>query len=204
VANFPRRRPTDELGFPSQPDALGVGEALGFAAALFKENAILFLEVFDDRLLVSAHPAGDRDQEELELNCHKVENPSKVPTAQSSMWSRLGFLVVQEYDSTSSHPAKLTLLEVCDTVRHMKTVTIRELHAKTGELVRDASRHGHILVTDNGKTIAKIVPETNETGVPYFANRKPSTAFGKLDGSGKTGRGTDATQLISEDREDRV
>jgi prevent-host-death family protein len=86
----------------------------------------------------------------------------------------------------------------------MKTVTIRELHAKTGELVRDASRHGHILVTDNGRTIAKIVPETNEAGVPYFAHRKPSTAFARLDASGKTGRGTDATQLISEDREDRV
>ena len=98
----------------------------------------------------------------------------------------------------------LTSLRLCVTLRHMKTVTIRELHAKTGELVRDASRHGHILVTDNGRTIAKIVPETNETGVPYFAHRKPSTAFAKLDASGKTGRGTDATQLISEDREDRV
>ncbi|HZM04303.1 MAG TPA: type II toxin-antitoxin system prevent-host-death family antitoxin [Candidatus Saccharimonadales bacterium] len=86
----------------------------------------------------------------------------------------------------------------------MKTVTIRELHAKTGELVRDASRHGHILVTDNGRLIAKIVPETNEPGVPYFAQRKPSAAFVKLDASGDTGRGTDATQLISQDREDRV
>lgn len=86
----------------------------------------------------------------------------------------------------------------------MKTVTIRELHAKTGELVREASRHGQILVTDNGRTIAKIVPETIETGVPYFARRKPSTAFVKLDASGKTGHGTDATQSISEDREDRV
>jgi len=86
----------------------------------------------------------------------------------------------------------------------MKTVTIRELHAKTGQLVRDASRHGQILVTDNGRTIAKIVPETNETGVPYLAHRKPSKAFAKLDASGKTGSGTDATQLISDDREDRV
>jgi len=86
----------------------------------------------------------------------------------------------------------------------MKTVSIRELHAKTGELVREASQHGHILVTDNGHTIAKIVPQADEAGVPYFAQRKPSTAFAKLDASGKTGRGTDATQLISEDREDRV
>jgi prevent-host-death family protein len=86
----------------------------------------------------------------------------------------------------------------------MKAVSIRELHAKTGELVREASQHGHILVTDNGRTIAKIVPETNGTGVPYFAQRKVSTAFAKLDASGKTGNGADATQSISEDREDRV
>jgi len=86
----------------------------------------------------------------------------------------------------------------------MKTVSIRELHAKTGELVREASQHGHILVTDNGRMIAKIVPETNGTVVPYFAQRKCSRAFARLDASGKTGRGTDATQLISEDREDRV
>ena len=80
LANFPRR-PTDELGFASQPDSLGVGEALGFATELFQENAILFLQVFDDRLLVSAHPAGDSDQEELELSRHRVENLSKVTTA---------------------------------------------------------------------------------------------------------------------------
>jgi prevent-host-death family protein len=86
----------------------------------------------------------------------------------------------------------------------MKTVTLRELHAKTGKLVREASRHGQILVTDNGRTIAKIVPETEATAVPYFRRRKTSTAFSRLDDSGKTGRGTDVTQLISEDREDRV
>ena len=85
VADFPRRRPTDELGFPSQPDALGVGEALGFATELFQENAILFLKVFDDRLLVSAHPAGDSDKQQLELRRHSVENVSKVLVAQSSI-----------------------------------------------------------------------------------------------------------------------
>jgi hypothetical protein len=41
-------------------------------------------------------------------------------------------------------------------------------------------------------------------GVPYFAHRKPSKAFAKLDASGKTGSGTNVTQLISQDREDRV
>jgi hypothetical protein len=85
VADFPRRRPTDALGFARRPDALGVGEALGFAAALFKENAILFLEVFDDRLLMLAHLAGDSDEEELELSRHRVENLSKVLVPQSSI-----------------------------------------------------------------------------------------------------------------------
>ncbi|HEX3624467.1 MAG TPA: type II toxin-antitoxin system prevent-host-death family antitoxin [Verrucomicrobiae bacterium] len=101
-------------------------------------------------------------------------------------------------------PPDLTFSGLSVTLRHMKTVSIRELHTKTGELVRDASRHGHILVTDNGRTIAKIIPESDNAGVPYFAQRKVSTAFSKLDASGKTGRGIDVTQLISEDREDRV
>ena len=85
----------------------------------------------------------------------------------------------------------------------MKTVSIRELHAKTGELVRDASRYGQILVTDNGRTIAKILPESDSSGAPYFSVRHPSDAFLRLDQSGKTGRGVDSTQSISEDREDR-
>jgi hypothetical protein len=35
---------------------------------------IFFLEVFDHSLLVSAHPAGDRDEQQLELRRHRVEN----------------------------------------------------------------------------------------------------------------------------------
>ena len=85
----------------------------------------------------------------------------------------------------------------------MKTVSIRELHNQTGEVVRSAARFGGIQVTDNGRFIARIVPlaETHET--PYFARRKPSTAFTRLDNSGKTAWGTDSTLAISEDREDR-
>ncbi len=70
--------------------------------------------------------------------------------------------------------------------------------------MREAARFGQILVTDNGRTIARIVPETDGGGTPYFADRKPSGAFVRLDQSGKTGRGTDVTQSISNDREDRI
>jgi hypothetical protein len=52
---------------------------------LFQQDAIFFLEVFDDSLLVSAHPAGDSDKQQLELRRHKVENLSKVLAPQSSI-----------------------------------------------------------------------------------------------------------------------
>lgn len=86
----------------------------------------------------------------------------------------------------------------------MKTVTIRELHSRTGKLVREAARLGEIRVTDRSRTVAKIVPEREPSPVPYFARRKMSTVFKKLDESGKTGRRTDSTVAISEGREDRV
>jgi hypothetical protein len=86
---------SDELGFASKPDSLGIGKAPGFAAQLFEENTIFLLEEFDDRLLVSIHPAGDGNKEELELSCHGVKNLSNVAVAQSSKGLRLSSLVVQ-------------------------------------------------------------------------------------------------------------
>jgi hypothetical protein len=54
--------PSDHLGFASKPASLGVSKALGFAVELFEEDAVLFLEVFDDDLLVPIDPAGDSDE----------------------------------------------------------------------------------------------------------------------------------------------
>jgi antitoxin (DNA-binding transcriptional repressor) of toxin-antitoxin stability system len=86
----------------------------------------------------------------------------------------------------------------------MKTVTIRELHSRTGALVRDASRHGEIRVTDNGRVVAKIIPEVEPTEVPYFARRKYVTPeIARLIESGRLGQGgTDSTLAISEDRDE--
>ena len=81
----------------------------------------------------------------------------------------------------------------------MKTVSIRELHAKTGDYVRQVAEVGAIYVTDHGKTIAKIVPEEPLPEVPYFARRKLTPAFRKI--MGKLHGGTDSTQIISEDRD---
>jgi antitoxin (DNA-binding transcriptional repressor) of toxin-antitoxin stability system len=40
---------------------------------------------------------------------------------------------------------------------------------------------GEIRVTDNGRTVAKIVPEAERPEVPYFARRKLTAAFKKLE-----------------------
>jgi prevent-host-death family protein len=85
----------------------------------------------------------------------------------------------------------------------MKTITIRELHNRTGQLVRQAARQGEIRVTDNGRVVARILPQAETAKIPYFARRKPSVAFKRLDASGKTGRSADSTLAISQDREDR-
>ena len=84
----------------------------------------------------------------------------------------------------------------------MKTISIRELHERTGEYVRRVAAVGEIHVTDHGRTVAKLVPEEDQPEVPYFARRRLSPRFRaamhRLKG------GTDSTVLISEDREDRV
>ncbi len=92
----------DELGFASKPDSLSVGKAPGFATQLFEENAIFLFEEFDDRLLVSVHPAGEGNKEELELSCHGVKNLSKAAAAQSFKGPRLVFLVIQGQNITRS------------------------------------------------------------------------------------------------------
>jgi hypothetical protein len=40
---------------------------------LFEENAVFFLKVLDHRFLVLIDPAGDGDQEELQLRRHGIK-----------------------------------------------------------------------------------------------------------------------------------
>jgi antitoxin (DNA-binding transcriptional repressor) of toxin-antitoxin stability system len=87
-------------------------------------------------------------------------------------------------------------------VCHMTTISIRQLHDKTGEWVRKASKLGEIHVSERGKTIAKIIPQAPAHEVPYFARRKLTRRFRaimeKLEG------GTDSTQIVSEGRDRRL
>jgi len=55
---------------------------------------------------------------------------------------------------------------VCHNV-HMKTISIRELHLKTGQWVRHAASRGPIAVTDRGRRVAALQPfDASMTGRP--------------------------------------
>ena len=88
----------------------------------------------------------------------------------------------------------------------MKTISIRELHARTGKWIRQVAEQGQILVADNGRTVVRMVPETPPPAVPYFARRRfLNQKIKRAIESGRLGRGgTDATEGISQDREDRA
>lgn len=62
------------------------------------------------------------------------------------------------------------------------TISIRDLHARTGHFVRKAAEM-QVIVTDNGRPIAEIAPTNASAGsgeVPYFARRKVRPGFQKL------------------------
>ncbi|MBI3097559.1 MAG: type II toxin-antitoxin system Phd/YefM family antitoxin [Pedosphaera parvula] len=85
----------------------------------------------------------------------------------------------------------------------MKNVSIRDLHDKTGDWIRKASRDGEIAVTYRGKVVAKIVPQAAEAEVPYFSRRRLRPAYRRLQERGRLRSGSNSTTLISEERDDR-
>ncbi|MBP7141979.1 MAG: hypothetical protein KBA71_08730 [Opitutaceae bacterium] len=79
----------------------------------------------------------------------------------------------------------------------MKTVSIRELHTRTGHYVRRAATE-ILSVTDRGQVVARLVPITESTGVS-FANRRLRPGFRRLQKAPMAG--IDSGRLISEDRD---
>ncbi len=82
----------------------------------------------------------------------------------------------------------------------MKTISIRELHTRTGHYVRQAAAEP-ITVTDRGHTVARLVP-VSEPARLTFAQRRLRPGFKRLLEAGPVG-GPDSTQIISEDRDAR-
>ena len=96
---------------------------------------------------------------------------------------------------------ELTRAPKCDTMCHMKTITIRQLHEATGRWVRRAAE-GEIHVTERGRLIAKILPAKAALEKVFFANPKYTRAY--LAQRKNLQGGTDSTRIISEERNRQV
>ena len=79
---------------------------------------------------------------------------------------------------------------------HMKEISIRDLHLKTGEWIRRVSSERRIVVSERGVPLATLIPfEPAHKAVP-FANRKAVRGFEELPAIEH-----DATEYISSDRD---
>ena len=81
---------------------------------------------------------------------------------------------------------------------HMKEISIRELHRRTGAWVRSARKYGAILVRDRNIVVAKLVPVSDEVVENLFKKWKPLKKFAAA--LERPVRGTPAEDIISEDR----
>lgn len=80
-----------------------------------------------------------------------------------------------------------------------RRVTLRELHERTGTLIREATAAGYsVVVTDRGRPLATIVPYDADADRHRFVDRELSGPFAALQRKRVT---TDSTVGISEDRD---
>jgi len=79
---------------------------------------------------------------------------------------------------------------------HMKEISIRDLHLKTGEWIRRVSRERKIVISERGVPVATLIPfEPAHKAMP-FANRKVVRGFEELPAIEH-----DSTEYISSDRD---
>ena len=63
----------------------------------------------------------------------------------------------------------------------IRRVTLRELHERTGTLIREATAAGYsVVVTDHGRPLATITPYEPDADRLRFRERRLSTSFAAL------------------------
>jgi prevent-host-death family protein len=86
----------------------------------------------------------------------------------------------------------------------MKTISLRELHNKTGKWVRSVKDEEEIVITDRGVVIAKVVaPDEPSKKKKTWATRTLLPGYAALMKAGKLKSTGDSSVYISEDRTSR-
>jgi prevent-host-death family protein len=79
---------------------------------------------------------------------------------------------------------------------HMKEISIRDLHLKTGDWVRKVSSEQRIVISERGVPVATLIPFEPAHKATPFAKRQLVHGFAKLPTIGH-----DSTEYISSDRD---
>jgi antitoxin (DNA-binding transcriptional repressor) of toxin-antitoxin stability system len=87
---------------------------------------------------------------------------------------------------------------LCVTTSHMKEISIRELHRRTGAWVRNARKYGSILIRDRNTPVAKLIPISGEPPENVFQRWKPLKKFAEALDRPVGGRAVE--EIIGEDR----
>jgi antitoxin (DNA-binding transcriptional repressor) of toxin-antitoxin stability system len=82
---------------------------------------------------------------------------------------------------------------------HMRTTSIRGLHANTSELVREAAAGGVIVIENEGEPIAELRPITTHASLP--AAQKAQIFESMLEIWARMPEVSDSTDLVSSDRD---
>ena len=85
----------------------------------------------------------------------------------------------------------------------MKTISIRELHARTGLWVRETAHYGEIAITDHGHFVAALRLPEQLSAYGGWGARKLKPAFLRLQRAGRLRLAGDSTRHISDDRDGR-
>jgi antitoxin (DNA-binding transcriptional repressor) of toxin-antitoxin stability system len=82
---------------------------------------------------------------------------------------------------------------------NMKTISLTELHERTGAWVRRAVEFGSIIVTERGKPLVRLEAIVDVKPTNPFRVCRLRPGYARL--RGKLGRGTNSAAIIADDRE---
>ena len=83
-------------------------------------------------------------------------------------------------------------------IGYMKTISISDLHERTGAWVRKAVELGAIMVTERGKPIVRLEAISDARPANPFRERRLRPGYARLRGTLRGG--TDSTTIVSESR----
>jgi antitoxin (DNA-binding transcriptional repressor) of toxin-antitoxin stability system len=149
-------------------------------------------DMTNHRIGHAGHSLAVNCRQDLLRNVMADQNQRLTVTWHPREWLRKAFYRFAEV---------LIFANQCDTMSHMKTITIRELHEQTGRWIRRASER-EVYVTERGRLVAKIVAASPLPAKPFFANPRFTRAF--LAQRKYLRGGSDSTQTISEERNHEV